>query len=89
MQLARNTFVVASMSKDTPPQHQLIPGPWDTASDSEVHESLAELTDEQVAAMLGPIVTAACTHDRDWLTLVATFVADIRAAERIRLRRGH
>jgi hypothetical protein len=77
------------MSKDTPKELQVLPGPWDTAADSEVHESLAELTDEQVAAMLGPIVHTAVTIDRDWLTLVATFVADIRAAERIRLRRGH
>lgn len=54
--------------------------------DEEVAESLAGMSDLAVADMLGPIVTAAYTHDPEAASeLIATFVADIRAGERKRL----
>jgi hypothetical protein len=75
---------------DTPRDLKVITPPaWDTAADSEVHESLAELPDTAIAAMLGKIIPYVVKRDSDWITLVASIVADIRAAERIRLRRGH
>jgi hypothetical protein len=66
-----------------------VPTDWFPPGDDEIAESLAELTDLQIADMLGPIVTAAYTHDPSTSSeLISTFVADIRASERIRIRRG-
>jgi hypothetical protein len=61
--------------------------PWtDPSSDAEIAESLSLMTDLQVADMLGPLVTAAYRHDPVAAAeLIATFVADIRAGERVRL----
>jgi hypothetical protein len=51
-----------------------------------VAEELSVLTDLAVADMLGPIVTAAYTHDPETAAeLIATIVRDIRAGERYRL----
>jgi len=61
---------------------------WD-ASDEEVAESLADTPDIAVADMLGPIVAAAYRVDPVAASeLIATFVRDIRAGERVRLQRG-
>ena len=55
-------------------------------SDEEIAEQLADLTDLQVADMLGPIVSAAYLTDPVGAALlIATFVNDIRAGERHRL----